>query len=151
MILSKLKALVQGEAKVGAVGQASVCKLSKFGMTKITVAVRLYELKGQRCFIRSPFKKSAVVELTPEAAKLDSNRPLALKAFEGYAIDGIGDATKHARNEFGVEIIKFEGLRLAKGWRDGARIATALACFSAMKDEKRSLELEMSGWSKLNK
>jgi hypothetical protein len=79
-----------------------------------------------------------------------------IRAFDGYAIDGVAKADRSLYSPrevglraFSVIFTRFEGRSLGIGWGDGVMLATALACAHALGDQGRRRPILTGGWEAL--
>jgi hypothetical protein len=132
----------------GAEASVRISKSTGEIVSVITVGLRLIELHGEKEFFDAKFQQPPIIELSGTCKGTETSPKKTLAALAAYAIDGTGYALRHARGKFGVVLTRFEGVQLLNDWRQGAKIATALACFIAMGNEELALKVEMLGWER---
>ena len=137
--------------------EATVRSLPGPSNSVITVGVRLVEDRKQRLGAR--LEEPFVAELTEELVQFYKRKRFSvarrnlIRAFDGYAIDGVAKAqrsveqgTRARLRAFSVVFTKFEGLGLRVGWGQGVILATASACLSALGEPRKTTKLGADGW-----
>jgi hypothetical protein len=130
------------------------------GVMTISVGVRLEDRGRRRVSIGTGLEQPALIDLTDELRQFYKSRKVAVtpksitRMFDGYAIDGVGEAARHLdgsmrvrlRSEFVIVFTRFEGVRLGSGWGGGVMLATALACYQALGLHQEPITSQMSKW-----
>jgi hypothetical protein len=100
--------------------------------------------------IRSDFEQPVVLHPSPACSAQFSSNEQLFQCCEGSAHSGVFFATRHCRDRVGcVVFTKFDSAELPPDCGMGFAVAASLACFHALGEHEKALQMDMDGWQEI--